>query len=114
MHPDDRRALIRSVRQRLEGLARAGVDRIALPELPAPAPRKRIEKPPARIDEPVPLPPPPPPRLPVPESRPAPVLAASLFEEPTIEEPALSPAERTGALASLAAEVATCVRCPHL
>lgn len=44
----------------------------------------------------------------------APVLSGSLFDEPTIDEPILSPAERAGALETLAAEVATCVRCPHL
>jgi DNA polymerase len=53
-----------------------------------------------------------------PEARPAPAatpaLAASLFDEPTIDEPILSPADRAGALATLAAEVATCVKCPHL
>ncbi len=117
----DRRALIRSVRQRLEGLARAGVDRVALPEPPPDAPRRRGTGAEARAPEPSPPETsyPPRPIRPVPSApRPAPAEApavpASLFDEPTIDEPVLSPAGRAEALATLAAEVATCVRCPHL
>jgi uracil-DNA glycosylase len=114
MDSDERRTLIRSVRQRLEGLARAGVDRIALPEVVqeaaaltseiAPQPRAEIP----RIEVPRPEPtiarpvPPPAPR------------AGLLFDEPNLDEPIVPPAERDRALATLAAEVATCERCPHL
>jgi uracil-DNA glycosylase len=114
MDSDERRTLIRSVRQRLEGLARAGVDRIALPEVVQEAaalpiesePQPRAEIP--RIEVPRPEPmiarpvPPPAPR------------AGLLFDEPNLDEPIVPPAERDRALATLAAEVATCERCPHL
>lgn len=118
MLPGDRRLLIRSVRQRLEGLARAGLDRVALSaSCLQPPERPRVKVAPA-IPEPVlqPIQSPPPPmiRPATPSPQPAPALAGSLFDEPTIDEPALSPAERVQALTTLAAEVAACVRCPHL
>ena len=120
MLADDRRILIRSIRQRLEGLARAGVDRIALPSVSLQASERPAAKVPSAISEPVrqPVlspPPPPPPIRPAPQTRQQiPPLGGSLFDEPTIDEPPLSPAERSSALATLAAEVATCVRCPQL
>jgi uracil-DNA glycosylase family 4 len=110
---DERRSLIRSVRQRLEGLVRAGVDRVALPEIPRPsgieprevvAPRVEVPRISLALVPPVtrPLPPPPVSTL------------GKLFDEPTIDEPVIPPAERLAALSVLAAEVATCARCPHL
>ena len=117
MFADDRRALIRSIRQRLEGLVRSGVDRVALPE--ASTPRRRRDRKSGRGLVGDPEPPTvirrPPPTRPDPQARrQVPPLAETLFEEPAIDEPPLSPAERASALATLAAEVATCVRCPHL
>ncbi len=116
MDPLDREALIRSVRQRLEDLGRAGVDRLPLPEF---GPPPRVEQPSRAPELPrvpevkplVELPQTPAPVVPLP---PAPVAVGSLFEEPTIDEPALAPGERAAALAKLAAEVATCTRCPQL
>ena len=43
-----------------------------------------------------------------------PVVTSSLFEEPTIDDPVIAPADRPAALATLAAEVSVCNRCPHL
>jgi uracil-DNA glycosylase family 4 len=114
MDSDERRTLIRSVRQRLEGLSRAGVDRIALPEVAPPAPKIAVEKTPEpraelpRIEVPRPEPP-----IAKHMAPPAPS-TGMLFDEPTLDEPVLSPAERPQALATLAAEVAVCVRCPQL
>jgi uracil-DNA glycosylase family 4 len=125
MDDADRRSLIRSVRQRLEGLSRAGVDRIALPEVATPrAPRRdskagptprAVERPAAPVDEP-PTPPRRPMAPPIPrvETAPPPALGDSLFDEPGIEGPALAPAERVAALAALRDEVAACAKCPHL
>jgi uracil-DNA glycosylase family 4 len=120
MDSPDRLALIRSVRQRLENLNRAGVDRLSLPELRLPvrheSQAKAPEPPRAPDVGPVVEPrkpvrsPAPPPQI----SPPAPVLAGSLFDEPAIEEPIVAPGERSAALAALAAEVATCTRCPQL
>ncbi|HEY2157588.1 MAG TPA: uracil-DNA glycosylase [Isosphaeraceae bacterium] len=121
MDSPDRRALIRSVRQRLENLTRAGIDRLSLPEFDVSArhetsakasqPTRNVDA--APIVEPVaelPRRPVPPPQAPAP----APILAASLFDEPAIEEPIVAPGDRATALATLAAEVATCTRCPQL
>jgi DNA polymerase len=127
-----REALIRALRQRLEGLARAGVDRIPVPKgallatlaaTPAPAPvgtrAPSPSPPPARVEPAAPVPPATPPR-PAPPAAPAParpavaVAPASLFGDPVIEAPALAAGERPAALAALAAEVAGCTRCPHL
>src|SRR5436305_1840656 len=57
---DERGVLIRAVRQRLEALGRAGVDRvpISLPMLPVPTVLPRVA---AHAPEPPPAPPPPPP-----------------------------------------------------
>jgi uracil-DNA glycosylase len=126
---DERRALIRVVRQRLEALGRAGIDRIPLPamlavkavpagrpaspanlraaiEAPAPAPIASPVSPPRRRADPPP---------PIPVARPMmpPPVSGSLFEEPTLE--AIVPeAERAGRLGALAREVSACARCPHL
>ena len=118
MTPDERRLLIRSVRQRLEGLARAGVGRVALPTASLQASERPAAGVPSVISEPIgqSASPPPPPlvRPDPPSSVQLPTLAVSLFDEPTIDEPPLTPAERAGALMALATEVASCVRCPHL
>jgi uracil-DNA glycosylase family 4 len=111
MSPDERQTLIRSVRQRLESLARAGVDRIALPDVLPPAPRKSRPKVEAPVVTPISV---------VQAPAPAPirtvphVVTSSLFEEPTIDEPVLAPGDRPAALATLTAEVSTCTRCPQL
>ena len=132
---DDPRRLIRQVRQRLEGLSRAGVDRLPLGPLPdfqpgtiptppppsRPAPRTE----PAQgrsVPEPHPAPeadrpPPPPPRRPskpAPTRSPAPAVAGSLFDEVGIPDPVLPPEERAEALRVIAEEVASCVRCAVL
>lgn len=118
MDAEERRSLIRSIRQRVESLARAGLDRLALPEVVPAPPRLARPRPaptavePALVATPTPVPSlrpvaPPPPVV-------TPALAASLFDEPTVDAPALPPSERVAALAALAAEVSTCVRCPIL
>ena len=136
--------LVRSMRQRLQSLNLAGVDRIAVP-LPGEAPprplaeavtpvRASIQAPaPARAPVPAPTPTPvaaptitmptppatPPARPqappPAPAKRPAAASStSSLFGivEPT--SPETPAAERPALLATLAAEVSTCQRCPHL
>jgi uracil-DNA glycosylase family 4 len=108
MSPDERQTLIRSVRQRLESLARAGVDRIALPDVLPTAPRKSRPKVETPVLTPIAVATPPAP------IRTAPIVTASLFEEPTIDEPMLAPGDRPAALATLASEVSVCVRCPQL
>ncbi len=113
MDAEEHRGLIRAVRQRLESLARAGVDRIALPDFEPPPPTK-VSAPapsPVRI-APIATPTPTPTPTAPPTTVPAPI--GSLFEEPTLEGPALAPGERAGALATLRAEVSGCVRCPQL
>jgi len=125
---DERFRLCREVRQRLESLRRAGLDRIPAPEvvaspLPPPAlvsPRARPAPAQTAVPRPAPAP------SPRPESpaspaktdpgrpAPAPVLAASLFGEPTLDAPTVPPSERPAVLAAMAAEVAACTRCPLL
>ena len=144
MDADDRQTLIRAIRQRLESLAMAGLDRLALTTrlaaIPAPvAPPPRADSRPASLPpraEPaqapppprIPLAPPPPiipsapadqarPRLapmPVRPPSPAPAIVGSLFEEPELVGPALPAEERATTLADLAVEVSACVRCPQL
>ncbi len=104
--------MTRQVRQRLEALRRAGIDRI-----PKPAEITRIE---------VPSPPAEPsPRMVeiAPTARPrtvAPVTAvsvvspSSLFGEPELAEPEVAISERPARLLTLASEVAACTRCPLL
>ena len=110
MDADDRRSLIRSIRQRVESLARAGLDRVALPlteiapvERAAPA---RVTTAPTVASPPIASRPAPAPKLPA--------ATHSLFEENAIGEPAVSPEERAGVLATLAGEVSVCTRCPQL
>ncbi len=112
MDASERQSLIRSVRQRLESLARAGVDRIALPEIAPPPAREKPSIAAVKVIEMAPAVP----IRPVAAPRPVapPVSSRSLFEEPKIEEPILSPDDRVAALATLAADVSICVRCPQL
>jgi uracil-DNA glycosylase family 4 len=126
---DERRVLARVLRQRVESLGRAGVAGLPMPSgLPAPMltarpstvrnPEQLVEPPvrPASVPVAVPVPPP---RSPVaaspPVARPAipPPVAASLFEEPALDV-VIPASERPALLEVLAAEVARCVRCPHL
>lgn len=117
---DDREILLRAVRQRLEALALAGLDRIPRPPALAAAPPRPVAPPP-RVEAP---PTPPQPRVePPPVARPAPApiptvpVAASigsLFEEPAMDGPVVPAAERPARLAELAAEVAACEKCPLL
>lgn len=120
---DERRALIRVVRQRLEALGRAGIDRIPLPILPS-RPMPLADTAPAipSTSRPKPAPTPPPARPtvapvapPIPAARVVtpPPAVGSLFEEPELEV-VVPAAEREGQLATMAAEVASCARCPHL
>jgi len=119
----DRDRLTRAVRQRLESLRRAGIDRIPSPPVltavarpvtsqpVAPAPRPEPEAPAAKITPP----PQEPPRPPRPAAVPTPALpAASLFGEQEIENPAVPPGERPARLEELRAEVAACTKCPLL
>ena len=119
MDGDERQTLIRSVRQRLESLARAGVDRIALPksEVAALAPKRRTIKAgpaplelPTRVPQPAARPAPPVP----PVSKPATTTAFSLFEEPPLTASVLGVEERLAALQTLRVEVSGCEKCPHL
>jgi uracil-DNA glycosylase family 4 len=132
---DDRLQLIREFRQRLEALARAGVDRIPAPVLPAGPPRRasvpptatpppttavqparegppRAPEPPRRPDAPAATRPPAPAATRPPAA--PPVLAASLFGEESLAVSPVDPSERPAQLAALAAEVADCQRCPQL
>ncbi len=130
---DERRLLIRQVRQRLESLRRAGVGGfprssfrgtavVAAPTPPVPepvAPReiRAVETPVSRepaISPPAPAPmvaPPPRPKAAAPSPPPS---LGSLFEESGFEMPPVPAGERPAVLAASAAEVARCVRCPHL
>jgi uracil-DNA glycosylase len=114
---DERSRLIREVRQRLESLGRAGVDRVPAPRMafaPRPAPGPPPPPTPAVV-QPPPAPQPEPPRRPAAPATRAPAApAASLFDAPEMAEPTVDPSERPAALAALAAEVAVCERCPHL
>jgi DNA polymerase len=148
---DETRSLIRQVRQRLESLRRAGVDRI--PRSPSrakpgdnrafrAAPAEGVREPPrdesaagalaaGGADErsepaatPVPVPvaegptraePRPArahrPRAAVPEPL---AVVGSLFDNPGFDTPPIQASERPRVLAEAAAEVAVCMRCPHL
>ena len=131
---DERRALIRSVRQSLDGLRRAGITTIPLATWPpvaappqarpaAPA-RPRPAAPPVAPTPPLapvapairlpagPAEPAAPPRRAAPPTAPPPV-AASLFGEPALA-PVVPAAERSATLQVLAAEVAGCPRCVEL
>jgi DNA polymerase len=138
-HEDDydaeRLRLIREVRQRLESLARAGVESLPRsPERP-PVPRPAVLKsavveptapatpaPAPAVSRPEPAPPPTPapppatatPLRPRPTPAPPAVAAASLFGATEFKSPFVEPADRPAALALLAEEVAGCVRCAEL
>jgi uracil-DNA glycosylase len=119
---DERRILARMVRQRIESLGRAGVDRIPV-SAPLPVNSASSSRPVRGVDvlatgtsahrstptpRPVEMP-----STPSPRPAGSSTLAASLFEESKLE--ILVPAgERPGLLESLSIEVARCVRCPHL
>ncbi|MEW4569137.1 uracil-DNA glycosylase [Tautonia sp. JC769] len=132
----DHQRLIRQVRQRLEALTRAGLDRIPLgplPEFPPvqaaqPLPQanraEATEAPPIDRPEPQEARPTLPttaqgprrrPSPPNPKTAPAiPTMLGSLFDEPAIAEPVLPPEERPEALRVLAEEIAGCIRCEIL
>ncbi len=122
--PDERLILIRSLRQQLEALGRAGLDRIpapTLPDRPAPMPRRETARPeptpaatPVTERPPAPTPAPSKPARPEPTATPPVSLPASLFGEESLDAPTLPPEQRQGALDVLAAEVATCEKCPQL
>lgn len=129
---DERRDLVRQVRQRLESLRRAGLGAFPRPTFrrasvetrqppggPGPGPVPVVEA--VSIPErpvPAPQPPAPPPAPGQAPARPAPVIPppaiGSLFEEPGFDTPPVPAEERPAVLAAAAAEVARCVRCPHL
>lgn len=118
----ERLILFRQVRQRLESLRRAGLDRITAPDLrtivrtqtrdsgvaeeaTGSRPESTVEgssgpAPPTRV-------------FPTPPAR-RPPTAATLFGEPELEVPTVPAAERPALLTELAAEVAACTRCPVL
>ncbi len=117
---DERRILARIVRQRLEALGRAGIGQIPLP-VPLPAAPSMPPKPattavpasPKLAPSPRPAVAPTAPAIPA--SRPSlpPPVMSSLFEEPKLEV-SIPAGDREGLLASMAAEVSKCVKCPHL
>jgi len=120
----ERLLLIREVRQRLESLRRAGVDRMPLPRA-LPTVRLAATRPDRPSPEPsapaVPTPAPPPAPPPRPAARPSPPPQApaalpigSLFGEAEIKGEAVPAAERPARLAVLAEQVAGCTRCPEL
>lgn len=109
---EDLSALIRQVRQRLESLRRAGVDRIPYQHAQGNLPQRGHAGAAA-------------PEMPQPSAEPQstqsafpPVLASAsvetLIKELDLRAFAVPPAERAGQLEALAAEVAGCARCPHL
>ena len=133
---DSRDQLIREVRQRLESLRRAGLDRIPVAASLAGSALRRLRLGPSSRRSPRPGP-----SLlgagpltrpsgtrsrgegpghagsrPVRPAPSAPRLApvSSLFGEPEIETPPVPVAERPAQLLALAEEVAGCERCPHL
>jgi uracil-DNA glycosylase len=134
VHDDDRelddvgesaRRLIRELRQRLEGLHRAGLRDLPranwiepvrtedpvtpiFPQAPAVAAGHAVERPPSPADD---LPA----RKPAPAPAPAPPATSfSLFQEPGFETAPLPPAERPAILKVLAEEVAVCRKCANL
>ena len=118
---DERRALIRQVRQRLESLGRAGLVYIHARSDPTPgaagAGASSVERHPEAVTPPVlpavarPLP------APAPRSTTAasvPLSRTSLFGESGFETPPVPASDRLTILTAAAAEVAVCTRCPHL
>jgi uracil-DNA glycosylase len=115
---DDRRILARAVRQRIEALGRAGIDRIPIPgPLPVwkPSTPAKAARPSPTAIAAAPTPPLGATSPAVPLARPAvpPPLPVSLFGEPTIDL-IVPEGERAGLLEVLSSEVAGCARCPHL
>ena len=131
---DERRALIRSVRQRLDSLRRSGISTIPMATWPPVASPNRARpvaptRPRPAVASVATTPPPPPIvpaiRLPFPTAEPVlpprrpaqpttpPPVAASLFGEPALA-PVVPAAERSATLTILATEVAGCPRCVEL
>jgi DNA polymerase len=114
--------LIRAVRQRLESLARAGVDRIPVPTIPEVRPAAGLLRPAGEEATPAPVSAPAesPALRPAAEAprrasaAPAVVPSSTLFGESEFDEPPVPAAERPAVLAAMAAEISTCQRCPHL
>ncbi|RUL81747.1 uracil-DNA glycosylase [Tautonia sociabilis] len=121
--------LSRQIRQRLEGLSRAGLDRIAIGPIPefaerppasaSPAAEPVTPPPPPAEDRPGPDPAPPPAPRRRPSSPPAPApstppTVGSLFDEAGIAEPVVPPEQREEALRVIAQEIAGCSRCEVL
>jgi uracil-DNA glycosylase len=114
---DERRRVLRALRQRLESLRRAGVDRIPAPvRLPHPAQAEAVSPSsgPQTTETPVIAPPPVVEERPMTAPVPPPSPVASLFDIEGIDSPPVAPAERPERLAALAREVAACRRCPLL
>jgi uracil-DNA glycosylase len=122
----DRHSMARALRQQLESLARAGLDRI-----PAPSPgfsqnpgvvaalgedagvtRPRTEAMPAG-SLPIAIVPAGEPAMPAPSQLPVPSLAA-LFSSSGFDQPPVPACDRPALLDALAREVSVCRRCPHL
>lgn len=112
--------LIRAVRQRLESLARAGVDRIPIPTIPEARPAAAPLSAPAKEAAPASAPVEAAAIRPAAEAprraaaAPAVTPASSLFGDSEFDEPVVPAAERPAVLATMAAEISTCQRCPHL
>jgi uracil-DNA glycosylase family 4 len=121
---DERSQLIREVRQRLEALRRAGLDRLPRPMVATEPILRTLGQAAPRpiVSEPLPVVQPLPATQPVPRVQPpepAPIVPslaspATLFGESEPEGAAVPPAERPARLAALAMEVAACTRCPLL
>lgn len=117
VHDDERRQMIREVRQRLESLRRAGLDRFPDPPTVARRAVKAVAPPKAVLEMPKPA------AVVTAEIVPTPIVhvspvppapAPSLFGVEAIAGPTVAPADRPAALVTLAEEVSRCVRCPHL
>ncbi len=113
--------LSRVVRQRLESLRRAGIERLPRP----PVLQVVVRKSPVQVQEPKPEPsetlaerPALPPHEVVKARKtgvvPSVLPVASLFDEPEITSAPIPAEERTGLLEALRAEVAVCTKCPML
>jgi uracil-DNA glycosylase len=123
--PNELELLNRQLRQRLESLSRAGLDRIPAPAMPpiSEAPRARLPVPhpsdSAEEEDGAVVPPPPDKFGPV-EARktvappPVPVLGGTLFDIEEASEPMVPQEERPRRLAELRDEVAACQKCPLL
>lgn len=115
----ERLIIIRQVRQRLESLRRAGLDRMKIPPLPtvlrgagraeSPAEPAVVSRPEATVGPAIT---PPGPVISHPGRKPP--AAATLFGEPELDVPVVPASERPALLAEVAAEVAACTRCPIL